>query len=361
MFAGNNQRWFACGLRRAAFYFAFCVCAGLRFSSFGGVPFSKMKHLASGSRQTEDSLIITAMPSRKKKAGKARKAAKVAKAVEEDVQEEGKEQDALELQMQRLTMIEKNNEDLAEIEKNKEEMESLKLQMQRNGGVQKCLHLPELEFDFEGEPKSRMFCLCQEFKKEFTRAYNDTVEAGGKNMMDCMLAGVTATEDKFVAVWNHTELVGYVSSCYVAQAVTLMLDGNDRIAGVVASIAYFLEESIATCIKKTQPMVKWQRVLEASNVDLHSLVEFLRKRIPCQCLNKKYEEVRSLPRMGICSNPNCTLPDRKAKRSEMFYCGRCRFICYCSTECQKADWSCHKKVCKEVSRLKGEFTAKHNG
>lgn len=277
------------------------------------------------------------MPSRKKKAGKARKAAKEAKAAEEDVQEEGEEKDALESQMQRLAI-----ENLL-----------------RHG--HKCLHLRkfEFEFEFEGESKSSMLSLCRDFKNEFTNAYNESVKAGEKDMINLLNAGTAATVEKFASVWNHAELVGYVSSCYVAQAVQYMLDGNDRIAGGIACVAYFLEESIATCIEKTQPAVKWLQVLEVSHVDLHTLVEFLRKRIPCKCLDEKYEEVRSIPRMGICTNLECTLPGRKAERSEMFYCGRCRFVCYCSTECQKMDWrASHKKECKELAREKAEFAAK---
>ena len=272
--------------------------------------------------------------SRKKTKGKARRAAKEAKAAEE--KEEEQEQTALEAQMRRLT-----TDDLL-----------------RHG--RKCLHLREFEFEFEGESKSSMLSLCRDFKNEFTNAYNESVEAGEKDMTNLLNAGVTATlEEKFAAVWKHAELVGYVSSCYVAQAVQYILDGNDRIAGVIACVAYFLEESIATCIEKTQPTVKWLQVLEVSHVDLHTLVEFLRKRIPCKCLDEKYEEVRSIPRMGICTNNECTLPGRKAERSEMFYCGRCRFVCYCSTECQKMDWRArHKKECKELAREKAEFAAK---
>jgi hypothetical protein len=101
------------------------------------------------------------------------------------------------------------------IEKNKKEIESLKLQIQNNGGFQKCHHLHELEFEFEveGMLKSTLLELLGEFQKEFTRAHNKYAEAGEKNMLVRLSAGVASTEEKFAAVWNHAELVGYVSSC----------------------------------------------------------------------------------------------------------------------------------------------------
>jgi hypothetical protein len=30
-------------------------------------------------------------------------------------------------------------------------------------------------------------------------------------------------------------------------------------------------------------------------------------------------------------------------------CGRCKVVCYCSSECQAADWPNHKKVCKHIA------------
>jgi hypothetical protein len=81
-------------------------------------------------------------------------------------------------------------------------------------------------------------------------------------------------------------------------------------------------------------------------------VNFFRKRIPCQCLDKKYKEVKSIIKMGLCCNPACSLPDRQVERKKMFKCTggcRCSNTYYCSYECQKADWSEHKKECSRMA------------
>ncbi|KAL9187046.1 hypothetical protein ACHAXT_010766 [Thalassiosira profunda] len=74
--------------------------------------------------------------------------------------------------------------------------------------------------------------------------------------------------------------------------------------------------------------------------------KFLSKRIPCQCLDERYKQLKeTAPRTGICSN--C----RETKRcKDLMLCTRCRLTQYCSRECQTADWSRHKKEeCDEMS------------
>ena len=84
-------------------------------------------------------------------------------------------------------------------------------------------------------------------------------------------------------------------------------------------------------------------------VDAHTLVRFFQKRIPCTCLDTKYEEVRSITKMSVCHNPSCNLPHRRAARSDMFYCAQCKQANYCSRECQKSDWKRHKCWCNTVT------------
>ena len=46
---------------------------------------------------------------------------------------------------------------------------------------------------------------------------------------------------------------------------------------------------------------------------------------------------------------------------KFLYCGGCRGICYCSQECQKADWDDHRLVCqgqKATKTANGQSKAK---
>ena len=265
------------------------------------------------------------MPSRKKKAGKARKAAKAAerKGKEEEIQAEAtvrNEQASLTTQMQRLRI-----EDL----------------------LQQCDH--GRAAIFEGKclsPDERFFL---DFIKEFTSIYNDCIDRKIV-LMDSLYLARDATLETYATVWEDAAKVEWIVSFYVANATEYIVryENIPNDAYVIASFAYFFENYHKTTINSN----RWQqKVVELQNSpDPHSLVELLRKRIPCKCLDKKYQEVKSISKMGFCVNIECTLPKRMTTQSDMFICGGCQLVCYCSSECQKADWKRHKEACKMVRR-----------
>ena len=73
-----------------------------------------------------------------------------------------------------------------------------------------------------------------------------------------------------------------------------------------------------------------------------SLVKFYRKRTPCSCLDEMYAEVKPQPKTGICHHCHGRFERRVLKD-----CTGCRKMQYCSKQCQKANWSRHKEVCKK--------------
>jgi hypothetical protein len=107
-------------------------------------------------------------------------------------------------------------------------------------------------------------------------------------------------------------------------------------------------------------VVHCAKILEIREADEHTVVRFYQKRVPCSCLDEKYKEVKSVTKMGICGNPSCSLPERKATRSKMLYCTRCEQANYCSQECQVADWTSHKQLCNFLvdMKVKAELDSK---
>ena len=207
---------------------------------------------------------FVAMVSRKKAKGKARRAAKEAKATEEDFQEEGQEHKALEAQMQRLTM-----DDL----------------LRESDAVQKCQH----GFEFEGHEQR----LCIEFVNEFHRGYSLSFRAGDSDIGSSLIGAMNATMEKFASMWNDVEKMKGVLSFLLASGAQNILQGNDSAARLEASFACFFEQYVQVELKRTHPQIDCLRIAELQWADMNTLVNYFRKRIPCKCLDKRYKEVKN--------------------------------------------------------------------
>eukprot|EP00984_Skeletonema_dohrnii_P030945 scaffold22845_cov85-Skeletonema_dohrnii-CCMP3373.AAC.4 len=60
-----------------------------------------------------------------------------------------------------------------------------------------------------------------------------------------------------------------------------------------ASFAFYFEQHIATHLLKTQAAIDWPALGDLFSCDDLTLLSFFKDRIPCSCLNEKYEEAKS--------------------------------------------------------------------
>jgi hypothetical protein len=180
---------------------------------------------------------------------------------------------------------------------------------------------------------------------------------GQRNGESPLFAALEATQEKFASVWKNEATLRQIVCFCVTMGAQCILDEKDDEARRMSVCAYFIEQIIALEFF-SQSTIHIYRVLELIKCDLHTVVSFFRKRIPCKCLDVKYEEVKTVTKMGICSNPDCSLPERKTERNKILYCAQCDQVCYCSRACQKSHWKKHKKICKEIAYLKADFDSK---
>ncbi len=292
------------------------------------------------------------MVSKKKAKGKARKAAQDAKAEEENALE-APSADVGDNFYQPATI-----DDLL-----REKVEAQSQPQSLSASLRQCGH----GFDFGERPEETEHIL--DFIKAFMNGYvvakkecvgeeNDIVSTD--MIVSCFNRGIDATAESYADIYDAA-MLRKVASCCVAIGTGNYLF-NELIASCAyAYLAFLFDQYIEVHLKKSQPREKWQQILELHHADTHTLVSFLRRHIPCKCLDKEYKEVKSVIKIGICANPSCSLPDRQAPRTSMFSCADCYSLCYCSIECQKAHWPEHKVECAEIANLAANFDATHHG
>ena len=273
---------------------------------------------------------------RKRNQGKARKAAK-AKAREEAAEE-----------VQRRTMTSRRQQSLAT------QTQQLQVGAASPHDTTKCSHM------FHGFDPLSVEDICFQYAKAFSDAYYYEASIdGGKSILVCLIAAKNATKGRFAAVWDNSAKMEIVISYYLSNGTQHILEGNDDSARALAIFARYLEQCTAVGLKQTQALVNFPKIDEVSNSsDIHTLVKFLRKRIPCKCLDKKYKEVKDTAKLSFCYNQECSIPNGQVERGKTFYCSRCRCETYCSRACQKADWINHKQYCDTYVAEIAKFEAK---
>mmetsp|Transcript_23361 Transcript_23361/g.46517 ORF Transcript_23361/g.46517 Transcript_23361/m.46517 type:complete len:269 (-) Transcript_23361:139-945(-) len=262
------------------------------------------------------------MPSRKKAKGRARRAAKEAKAKKEEdshtvaAAADQRQEGSLEAQMQRL-------------------------QINAITGKKCCLRgiAPVSPSDVK---------ICNDFIHKFIAVLTSI-----EDLSDSFTAATESTMVKFADVYSSK--LEIVVSILLASGTQLILDGDKHNARLYAVLAYFFQQWMEVQVKESKAICIWSKVYELHVADDHTLIQYYRKRISCSCLDKKYEEVKSVKKMGLCYNPKCSLPGRKMQRSKMFYCTRCCEVNYCSVECQKNDWKKHRQFCNRIVAKKAAF------
>lgn len=198
--------------------------------------------------------------------------------------------------------------------------------------------------------------ICLEFVYAYLLAYGDVDENSDNGWQEAL----DLTSGKYVDMMKDANKMQWIASHFVTIAANLVIDGNLDGARGIASFASFFEQYIAVELTRRQATMNVAKLEELAMTDEHTLMSFLKKRIPCSCLDVKYKQVKHVTKMGICSNPQCSLPDRKCERSAMLSCTRCCRVNYCSGECQKVHWQKHKQYCGECVERTANFNSKQD-
>jgi len=280
---------------------------------------------------------MPASPSRKKAKGKARKKAKEEAAAKQAEEEAKKKANATEQPAPtRPTPTLRVDDVLREIASRKQ-----------------CTH----GFNVELLSHTSNIQNCGDFIDFFKGVYQQIGLDRG-NPIDALNAArhATRTHPHLRSVWEDATKLEWIMSYFVTTGTKEILEGrvlNARHCGVLAN---HFEQSLEMK-KGNQPEIIPAKMLELLVGDMNTLVKYFRQRIPCKCLDEKYEEVKSITKLGYCCNPTCSVPGRVVERKTMLYCTRCRQTNYCSRECQELHWPKHKDGCLKYTEEKAKLSA----
>ena len=195
------------------------------------------------------------------------------------------------------------------------------------------------------KPKGReVHAIIDDFCKTFWSQYI----TADKELMQCVTDAFSATYEKYPEIWNDEPKLKLARSMYLMYGTQSILKGKWTVARSFAFLAYHFEDFINVHRDENKGNTTLLLQDDLLYADEHTLVKYLRKNIPCACLDKKYKEVKSVTKMGLCCNSDCS--QHMVKRSSMLFCDRCRYVSYCSRSCQKADWPWHKEFCDHICK-----------
>jgi hypothetical protein len=284
------------------------------------------------------------MPSKKKTSGWSKKGRKAANMVEE-------QQETPDAQMERLKIDEDTEADEDALLEEAIKLAAAEKEALDAEAANRCGH---------GYVRTEDYLIIEDFANTFLSGH-DSIRLHKMTLLSVakrFTAASKASTQKYPKVWNDSSKLKQVISSFIAIGTQNVLEGDINGARSYASLARYFEEYIALYLHKTKAAFDVTKVIELSSADEHTLVKYLKKRIPCSCLDEKYKEVKAITKMGVCCNPQCHVPDRMVERSKMLYCTRCRNANYCSRECQEAAWPIHKELCDKYIRARAELDSR---
>jgi len=118
-----------------------------------------------------------------------------------------------------------------------------------------------------------------------------------------------------------------------------------------ASLAMQAKQMRQAVQQETLAATKSQEEAKKSRVEIHSNFEFLEASLQAKQTattgveDKQVAEKEPMPvkRCGFC---NSTAQEKG--RTELFKCGRCKALLYCSAACQRQHWQTHKRTCQQM-------------
>ena len=113
---------------------------------------------------------------------------------------------------------------------------------------------------------------------------------------NALSAALGATKEKYPEIWGDSASLAWLVAAFISIGTEAIVLKNKYYCETAASFSEYLMQYLTCRIYKSQPMAYMARVKDLLAADERRLVSYLKKRIPCSCLDGAYERVKSLPK-----------------------------------------------------------------
>eukprot|EP00985_Skeletonema_marinoi_P022518 scaffold14401_cov146-Skeletonema_marinoi.AAC.3 len=206
------------------------------------------------------------MASKKKKGrGKAKKA--------EQKQEAAKQMETLDEQMGRLKIEDDSKDEDALLD------EAIKLAAaEKENQVGKIFAKKHSNACYHGYVETKDRFIIQDFSEAYFAGF---MSSGTGDLGKSVKAARDATNKQYPEVWRNSSKLKQIVSLFLFNAAQHVLEENIKGAQLFAAVAYFFQEHIASCVDKQKAMIHSSKMVELFHTELHTLVKYLKKNIPC--------------------------------------------------------------------------------
>ena len=133
-------------------------------------------------------------------------------------------------------------------------------------------------------------------------------------------AACKASNEKYPEILNDPTKMEWIASAFVSIG-TEAFRCKDVGSSLFVYSVYFSEwihQHVAVALHGSVPRIYSARLHELLVADERRIIGYLKKRIPCCCLDALYDKVKHLPKMGLCGSVNCSHP---RERLNLARCG----------------------------------------
>eukprot|EP00984_Skeletonema_dohrnii_P027098 scaffold16545_cov86-Skeletonema_dohrnii-CCMP3373.AAC.4 len=140
---------------------------------------------------------------------------------------------------------------------------------------------------------------CNKFIGDVLRVFKESSKSRGVAGF-AVGEAVSFTRDIFPDVWSDSASLEWIAAAFISLGTYARIHGEVYLCATAMGFSESLKQHVACFHVGSQPLIYTAKIDDLLWAEERRTVSYLKKRIPCKCLNAKYKAVKSLPKMYTC-------------------------------------------------------------